>query len=64
MPRRVSRGRKNSSRRKKKLSKKCSRFLKKKIGINMREYKEGRFKSPSQAIAVSYSQMRKKFPNC
>lgn len=50
--------------RSKKLSAKCKKFLQKKIRINMGEYKSGRFKSRAQALAVSYSQMRKKFPKC
>ena len=37
------------------------RYLKKKIELNMREYKRGRWVSPQQAVAVSYSQTRKKF---
>lgn len=42
----------------------CKTFLKEKIRENMKEYKQGRFSSPKQAIAVSYSQTRKKYPNC
>jgi hypothetical protein len=38
--------------------------LKKKIGINMSEYKSGMFVSRPQAIAVSYSQVRKSYPGC
>ena len=30
----------------------------------MKEMKEGRYKSPAQAIAVSYSQILKEFPHC
>jgi hypothetical protein len=30
----------------------------------MKEYKEGRYKSPKQAIAVAYSQVRKSHPHC
>jgi hypothetical protein len=30
----------------------------------MGEYKKGRFVSPAQAIAVSYSETLKKFPMC
>ena len=30
----------------------------------MGEYKSGRFVSPAQAIAVSYSETLKKFPMC
>lgn len=42
----------------------CKKQLQKKIKINMGEYKSGRWKSPKQAIAVSYSQVRRKFPQC
>jgi len=45
-------------------TKRCKKYLSKKIAINMNEYKEGRFKSPQQAIAVSYSQVKKKYPSC
>ena len=41
-------------------SKKCKDYLQKKIRKNIGEYKKGRYKSPKQAIAVSYSQTRKK----
>jgi len=48
-----------------KLSKKvCRKRLSKKISINMKEYKLGRFNNRKQAIAVSYSQIRKKYPDC
>ena len=30
----------------------------------MKEYKLGRFSNRKQAIAVSYSQIRKKYPDC
>jgi hypothetical protein len=43
---------------------KCRKYLGKKIGINMAEYKRGRWVSPAQAIAVSYSETLKKFPRC
>jgi hypothetical protein len=45
---------------------KCRDVLSKKIGINMREYKSksSPIKSPKQAIAVSYSQVKKKYPSC
>jgi hypothetical protein len=43
---------------------KCRDLLSKKIAINIREYKEGRYVSPAQAIAVSYSQVQKKSPKC
>jgi hypothetical protein len=44
--------------------KSCKEKLSEKIRINMREYREGRWKSPQQAIAVSYSQVLKKSPSC
>lgn len=37
-------------------------YLQKKIKENMREWKEGRWVSQKQALAVSYSQARKKYP--
>ncbi len=37
------------------------RYLRKKINLNMEEYHQGRWVSPQQAVAVSYSQTRKKF---
>ena len=42
----------------------CKKLLSKKIGINMKEYKSGRFTSAKQAIAVSYSQVSKLYPHC
>jgi hypothetical protein len=39
-------------------------MLSSKIAINMREYKNGRFKSPKQAIAVAYAQVLKQSPGC
>lgn len=42
----------------------CKRELQKKIRINIDEYKTGRWVSPKQAVAVSYSQTRRKFPEC
>lgn len=42
----------------------CKRELQKKIRINIEEYKTGRWVSPKQAVAVSYSQTRRKFPEC
>lgn len=37
----------------------CKEFLKYKIGINMHE-----FPNKKQALAISYAQTRKMFPNC
>jgi hypothetical protein len=45
-------------------SKVCKEKLSEKIRINMTEYRKGRWKSPQQAIAVSYSQVLKKSPSC
>ena len=42
----------------------CQSYLKRKIRANMDEYKRGRFSSRSQALAVSYSQTKKKLPYC
>lgn len=44
--------------------KRCKSLLAEKIKINMREYNAGKFSSRAQAIAVSYSQVKKMFPNC
>jgi len=43
---------------------KCNHYLQKKIKINIKEYKKGKYTSPKQAIAVSYKQTSKKFPKC
>lgn len=37
------------------------KYLQKKISENIEEYRKGRWVSPSQAVAVSYSQARRKF---
>ena len=44
----------------------CRSKLSKKIAINLREMKSGnkRIKSQKQAIAISYSQIKKKYPKC
>jgi hypothetical protein len=42
----------------------CADLLKEKIAINMREYNTGKFVSPKQAVAVSYSQLAKMYPSC
>lgn len=42
----------------------CNSFLKRKIRKNMDEYKQGRYVSRQQALAVSYSQLKKKSPYC
>ncbi len=43
---------------------KCNSYLQGKIKKNMGEYKNGRYASRQQAIAVSYSQVKKKYPAC
>lgn len=43
---------------------KCRLYLQTKIRKNMDEFKAGRFVSRAQAIAVSYSQLRKAYPEC
>jgi hypothetical protein len=55
---------KNDGKRRSKVLGKCRKYLGKKIGINMLEYKLGRWVSPAQAIAVSYSETLKRFPHC
>lgn len=55
---------KKGSKRRSKFLEKCKKYLGKKIGINMIEYKRGRWVSPAQAIAVSYSETLNKFPQC
>lgn len=42
----------------------CNLVLREKIRMNMRELEKGRWSSPAQAVAVSYSQVRKLFPKC
>lgn len=43
---------------------KCKKYLQKKIKENLGEYKRGRYVSRKQAIAVSYSQAKSKYPKC
>ena len=45
---------------KKKALGKCKQYFQEKVRQNMYEYKEGRWTSRKQALAVSYSQTRKK----
>jgi len=58
---------KSRGRGKKKMSKnsrRCKNLLKKKVSINIKEYRKGRYKSRSQAIAVAYSQVKKSNQSC
>jgi hypothetical protein len=49
-----------------KIKKKCDKRLSDKIKTNIKEYKspQNKFISKEQAIAVSYSQINKKYPEC
>ena len=51
---------KKSRKSKKKALGKCKQYFQEKVRQNMYEYKEGRWTSRKQALAVSYSQTRKK----
>jgi len=71
--RRSSKGIKRSKKNSKKSSKrskrgsvksKCRQWLQDKIKKNMKELKKGRWVSRAQAIAVSYSQVKKSHPQC
>ena len=42
----------------------CKKLLSNKIARNIREFKKGKYKSRKQAIAVSYSQIKKEYPYC
>ena len=46
------------------LKSRCRKILSKKIGINIGELHAGRYSSRAQAIAVSYSQVKKSNPKC
>lgn len=60
----IKRSVKKSMKMKMKSTAKCQKLLSRKIGINMGEYRQGRYSSPKQAIAVAYSQVRKEHPTC
>lgn len=55
---------KGSRRRRYITSARCKAALHDKIMVNMREYKNGRYSRSAQAIAVSYSQIGRKYPSC
>ena len=42
----------------------CKSELKEKIKINTREYNDGKFANRKQAIAIAYSQIKRKYPQC
>ena len=43
---------------------KCYKYLQNKISYNLDEYKKGKYKSSKQALAISYSQAKSKYPDC
>jgi hypothetical protein len=45
------------------IKEKCKRFLYRKISLNMRESRQKGW-SPRQAVAISYSEVRKRNPEC
>ena len=42
----------------------CKERLSEKIKVNMKEWKDGKYKTQQQALAVSYAQVKKMFPHC
>ena len=44
--------------------KRCKQVLQEKIKQTTKEYKSGQFSSRKQAVAVAYSMINKKYPNC
>jgi hypothetical protein len=56
--------RKRSSNKRGSVKSKCRQWLQDKIKKNMKELKKGRWVSRAQAIAVSYSQVKKSHPQC
>lgn len=62
--RKVKKSVRKSRRKSVRKSKKCQQNVSKKIAINIDEFKEGRYVSKSQAIAVAYAQVKKRHPEC
>jgi flagellar biosynthesis GTPase FlhF len=70
--RKVSRKTRKSLRKSRKASRKsmgrrervCKDLLKEKVGINLKEYRDGRYVSRQQAIAVAYNQVKNMTPSC
>ena len=62
----IKRSKKQSKRSNKRgsVKSKCRQWLQDKIKKNMKELKKGRWVSRAQAIAVSYSQVKKSHPQC
>jgi hypothetical protein len=44
--------------------KKCRSHLSDKIGYNMKEFEDGKWKNRKQALAISYSQVNTDYPYC
>lgn len=42
----------------------CQNYLKSIIKKSLKKYKDGKYKSSRQAIAISYSLTKRKFPSC
>jgi hypothetical protein len=61
---RSKRSRRKSYRRSKRPLSPCRKKLQNKIRKNMAEYKAGKYSSRAQALAVSYAQVKKKYPSC
>ena len=61
---RTAKRRSTKQRSRKKSPSKCKELLKQKIKQNIEEYKDGKYVSRQQAVAVSYSQMNKSYPYC
>jgi len=53
-----------SSKRKSPKKSVCKQRLSDKIKVNMKEWKDGKYKTQQQALAVSYAQIKKMFPHC
>jgi hypothetical protein len=64
MPKSRSRSRRSVKSRRSYTKAQCRSYLSRKIRVNMREFKKGRWVSPKQAIAISFSQTQKKYPGC
>lgn len=65
-PSRTTKGKKPSRKRSRKVDVQtlCKRRLQKKIEMNIKEYEQGKFISRQQALAVAYSQVNSKYPEC
>ena len=46
------------------IEKKCRKSFKKKLQLNLQEYKKGKYKNNKQALAVTYNQVIKKNKDC